>query len=348
MKKVKEVMKRNIFEGLLLIAVLGTMACGNSTEQTESSGIENAIASWQEQYDLGMRYLEEGDYEQAIVAFTEVIELDPKTIKAYEGLAQAYIKAENYEKAQEVLQNGLSTYIGLMENEKTDELKMVYEELLKMQGEISLITEAKENYGALLEQVVDEIKSQKPTTSHYFTDDFCDFVKNLKNPLVWQWEDKNYLGLYVGTDEEVYVYFGEMDNGMRSGIGSWYGEYTSEEYSEIGTWLFYGNWSEDYPNGLGTYANSYLNDEGYNEIDEIQGDYQDGYENGTMTRNENDNFYNDSFAYDATHGVPHTLYINDDEIVIAEGIRGEENEERTFQVIYDGKTIWGIHGAMKN
>ena len=335
-------MKRNIFVGLLLIAVLGTMACGNSTEQTESSGIENAIASWQEQYDLGMRYLQEGDYEQAIVVFTAVIEIDPKTIKAYEGLAHAYIKAENYEKAQEVLQNGLSAYAGLMENEKTDEVKIVYEKLLKMQEEIRLITEAKENYGSLLEQVVDEIKSQKPTASHYFTDDFRDFVKNLKNPLVWQWEEKNYLGLYVGTDEEVYVYFGEMDNGMRSGIGSWYGEYTFEEYSEIGTWLFYGNWSEDYPNGLGT---SYIIEEGDNEINETQGDYQDGYENGTMTRN----IYNGSYAYEATHGVPHTLYIDDDdEIVIAEGIRGEENEERTFQVIYDGKTIWGIHGAMKN
>ena len=45
------------------------MGCGQSG--TSESG-------WREQYDLGLRYLEEEEYEQAIVAFTEAIGMDPK------------------------------------------------------------------------------------------------------------------------------------------------------------------------------------------------------------------------------------------------------------------------------
>ena len=44
--------------GLLVLMLLGTLAaCGKS-----------AAERWQEQYDLGIKYLEEQNYEEAIVA----------------------------------------------------------------------------------------------------------------------------------------------------------------------------------------------------------------------------------------------------------------------------------------
>ena len=86
-------MKRNVLMGILLVIALSSVACGNSVKQTESNGIENVITTWQEQYDLGMKYLEDGDYEQAIVAFTTAIEIDPKQTVVYVGRAQAYIES---------------------------------------------------------------------------------------------------------------------------------------------------------------------------------------------------------------------------------------------------------------
>ena len=59
---------------LLLIA-----ACGKTTEE-----------KWQEQYDLGMQYLEEGDYQNAILAFTAAIEIDPNQTDAYIGRGDVY------------------------------------------------------------------------------------------------------------------------------------------------------------------------------------------------------------------------------------------------------------------
>ena len=77
--------------GILLVLTFSIGACGSNTKKAESSNLATAIASWQEQYDLGMQYLEDGDYEQAIVAFTAAIKIDPKQAVVYIGRAQSYI-----------------------------------------------------------------------------------------------------------------------------------------------------------------------------------------------------------------------------------------------------------------
>lgn len=53
--------------------------------------------TWQEQYDLGIRYLSEGNYEEAIIAFTAAIEIDPKIALAYVGRGQAYVLSSETE-----------------------------------------------------------------------------------------------------------------------------------------------------------------------------------------------------------------------------------------------------------
>lgn len=96
--------------------------------------------TWQEQYDLGIRYLSEGDYEEAIIAFTAAIEIDPKQAPAYVGRGDAYIglgeTEENltaaqadYEKAIELDETLVSAYLGLADiyikqgdNEKAREI----------------------------------------------------------------------------------------------------------------------------------------------------------------------------------------------------------------------------------
>lgn len=70
--------KISIWVCLLVISVL-LSACSKSLEQQ--------IA---EQLELGQKYLQEENYEQAIVAFTKVIELDPKSLPAYVGRGDAY------------------------------------------------------------------------------------------------------------------------------------------------------------------------------------------------------------------------------------------------------------------
>lgn len=58
---------------------------------------------WQEQYELGVRYLSEGNYEEAIIAFTAIIEIDPKQAPAYVSLADAYLGIEDFYQAYETI-----------------------------------------------------------------------------------------------------------------------------------------------------------------------------------------------------------------------------------------------------
>ena len=77
-----------------LALILGLCAC------------KSTAARWQEQYDLGMRYLSEGNYEEAILAFNAAIEIDPMQAEAYLNLANTYIGMNDFDAAREVLERG--------------------------------------------------------------------------------------------------------------------------------------------------------------------------------------------------------------------------------------------------
>lgn len=112
---------KKITNYLFILAILaGITACGNNAD-TQSE--PNAL-TWQEQYDLGIRYLSEGNYEEAIIAFTAAIEIDPKQALAYVGRGDAYVTSgetkENlaaaqadYEKAIELDETNAEAYLGL-------------------------------------------------------------------------------------------------------------------------------------------------------------------------------------------------------------------------------------------
>ena len=64
---------------MVLAALLLLTACKSKVERV------------QEQLDLGQRYLQELNYTEAILAFTQAIEIDPRQAEAYAGRADAYM-----------------------------------------------------------------------------------------------------------------------------------------------------------------------------------------------------------------------------------------------------------------
>ena len=100
-----------------MIAILGALillltACAQSTE-----------AQWQEQYDLGVRYLSDGNYEEAIIAFTAAIEIDSTRAEAYIGLSDVYVELGDREKAREILEQG---YRETFDSSLQDKLSNLY------------------------------------------------------------------------------------------------------------------------------------------------------------------------------------------------------------------------------
>lgn len=93
---------------------------------------------WQEQYDLGIRFLNEGNYEEAVLSFLAAIDIDPKRTPAYTGAAEAYVALGDYEAAIEILEAGI-------ENTGDEDLEEELEELKEeLQEEDLLPTEEPE------------------------------------------------------------------------------------------------------------------------------------------------------------------------------------------------------------
>jgi len=67
-----------------------------------------ATPDWQHHYDLGMRFLSQGNYQEAVIAFRAAIEINPRQAEAYLGLADAYVGLGNIDGAIAVLREGYS------------------------------------------------------------------------------------------------------------------------------------------------------------------------------------------------------------------------------------------------
>ena len=81
---------------ILLLCLL--CGCQKETVTPNWAAAENKASApsadasgWQEKYDLGVRYLKDGNYEEAVIAFTAAIEIDPKNPDAYTARGGAYL-----------------------------------------------------------------------------------------------------------------------------------------------------------------------------------------------------------------------------------------------------------------
>lgn len=83
---------------LLLVFLFVIPACKPKSE----------ALTWQEQYDIGVRYLSEGNYEEAILAFTAAIEIDPMQEDSYISLADTYIDIGEMDLARQTIANAIS------------------------------------------------------------------------------------------------------------------------------------------------------------------------------------------------------------------------------------------------
>ena len=119
---------RLIYTVIALILILALTACGSE---------------WQEHYDLGMKYLTDGNYEEAIIEFEVAIEIDESKADAYIGLAEVYIEQGDLQKAIEILEEGYEKTKDESISAKLEEIKSgaVYD----MQGNMRMMTHYNEN-----------------------------------------------------------------------------------------------------------------------------------------------------------------------------------------------------------
>jgi len=96
-------MRKEVISMKRIISLLGSISILFSIAACS----KKATMTWQEQYDLGVRYLSEGNYQEAIIAFEAAIKIDPQQMDGYVRLAEAYIQANDFENATRVVNQGI-------------------------------------------------------------------------------------------------------------------------------------------------------------------------------------------------------------------------------------------------
>lgn len=140
-----------------VILVLAGMALFIPT-QMKASEISKSL-------ELGDKYLEEGKYEEAIIAFDDVIAIDTKNVSAYEGKGASYTSMDNYAEAEAQLETAKSI-------EYTDNGKV-------LMADVYIHTDRKDQGLALVEEVVNH-QPEDTKTIIQITDLYAQVNENTK------------------------------------------------------------------------------------------------------------------------------------------------------------------------
>lgn len=93
--------KKYILLSTLIFLLCLTSLCGCGLQKGYNSQDQNN--AWQNQYDLGIQYLEKADFDAAITAFSAAIELNPAETASYIALSQIYLLKGEHSLAEETL-----------------------------------------------------------------------------------------------------------------------------------------------------------------------------------------------------------------------------------------------------
>ncbi|MEN6391642.1 MAG: tetratricopeptide repeat protein [Syntrophomonas sp.] len=96
-----------IIAGLVIILILGAGAFWRSQSSADRT---------QEKLDLAVKYVSENNFEEAVLAYNDAIKIDPKQVKAYEGLAKVYTLQGKYDAAKATYDQGTAAVTASEQN----------------------------------------------------------------------------------------------------------------------------------------------------------------------------------------------------------------------------------------
>ena len=138
-------------EAVLIIAIAAFLViCMNSN-----------TAKIKKQMELAQNYLLAEEYDEAIAAFEEVINLEPKMVEAYIGLAEAYTQSGDLEKAAKILKKGYKRTDSEELKEQLDELE---EKLAEMEAQTEETTDTDTEAAAVTTTVAEDFYAQEAIT----------------------------------------------------------------------------------------------------------------------------------------------------------------------------------------
>ena len=199
-----------------------------------------------------LQYYEAGDYEEAIIAYLGVIEIEPRNFDAQLGLGKAYRSAGKNEEAiatlltaREMDAESIETayelgyaYIGVGQYEAAQSLaEPLWQEGDADAGVVLLMSLAAQGKIEEVRRLMQEDETLTVALKAYTGEDSL-YMGGVD-------ENGQRSGKGVGLYPSGYVYVGDYADGVRSGQGTW--------YYPGGRGYFIGIWADDMPNGNGSF-----------------------------------------------------------------------------------------------
>ena len=207
--------------------------------------------------EVAERYLLEGNYEQALVEFMRVIEVEPREPRGYTGAADALIGLGRYDEARAILEQGLGVLPGNAELQGRLEDLHPSEVMAEPESEPELETEPEPEpepeldlgfLGALPDLL--ETDGFEALEEALESGGIHDLINQIETFPFIQLDDCGTRGIGIYVVYGVWIYIGEFYNQMRSGYGVWINLYSG--------YRFEGEWRDDLPNGSGTLFDRYI------------------------------------------------------------------------------------------
>ena len=206
--------------------------------------------------ELGNQYLQEEQYEEAIVAYKQLLAIEPKEETARENIVVAavawsddLIEVKEYDKAEEVIADVYSIVpderLESMRQEIIDERETYEKELLEIKKKEEERKQAVEQINADLSELAQICASgdDDAVFSYLTSDAFQTLIQSEYIEFDKKYETEfGTLGLY---NKGAFLYFGDYDGEIRSGNGAWY----ATEVGDMSGYVAHGEWSNDKPNG---------------------------------------------------------------------------------------------------
>ncbi len=295
-----------IISAILLIAICATI------------GISGVLSPYERQIRLGYKLLEQGNYEEAILAFDKAIEIDVKRDKAYIGKADVYVArcdgntledikvvleiAYNYHYNDEAIVDGILHLAGkLIDKEKMDwaiELLDYGYELTQSEKIKKYVFDMTEKLTSGLLQELYELYLNNDYEGVYkkIVSSECKYLEDLitdENYITYvpKNSDSYSVGIYRCTYDKENEVFQDEPRRFGGKLGVYFGTMDDGIRVGNGKWItgissdislytcFEGIWENDVPNGKGKVT---YYDGGSEEMftEVAEGNFENGFMNG--------------------------------------------------------------------
>lgn len=242
--------KKLLFGVIAAVVVLIALLTGIGIYNTPENRVNRHL-------ELANKYLEEMDYEQAVVEFAKVIEIEPMNVDAYLGKAQAHIGLGDYDMAIETLKEG---YLATQEDGRSGDVLENLENCLEQYIDALLAEGKDDEVRALIEKYKDVLAGTDfdafltQMEMHLKEIGYASLLSAMQELIIAEdYEQANeliqqqeYQDMIASLQEDESYYCGEYDqNGKRSGTG------IAVYVGNDGAYFYYGSWSGGERNGQG-------------------------------------------------------------------------------------------------